>query len=121
MSLRDLDYQARVLSRLDDYLTELSAHKRKADKIAAANAAETDPDLIRPVPDFPLKTWAAMQASGKLPASRSGIPYSSRDDGIGRAVPPSVGELELVVEDGTRIECDLVLMTEWKTKLPTFI
>lgn len=31
-----------------------------------------------------------------------------------------VGELELVVEDGTRIECDLVLMTEWKTKLPAF-
>ncbi|MDP2784113.1 MAG: DEAD/DEAH box helicase family protein [Sulfurimicrobium sp.] len=87
MPLRDLDYQSHVLSRLDDYLSELSAHKRKADKIAAANAEETDPDLIRPVPDFPLKTWEAMQATGKLPASRSGIPYSSRDDGIGRAVP----------------------------------
>ena len=55
MALRELDYQGRVLSRLDDYLTELAAQKAKADKIAAANAGETDPDLIRPVPDFPLK------------------------------------------------------------------
>ena len=33
---------------------------------------------------------------------------------------PCVGELEFVVEDGTRMTCDLVLMTEWKTRLPTF-
>ena len=33
---------------------------------------------------------------------------------------PRVGELEFVIEDGTRMTCDLVLMTEWKTKLPTF-
>jgi type III restriction enzyme len=31
-----------------------------------------------------------------------------------------VGELELVVEDGTTVECDLVLMPEWKTRLPDF-
>ncbi|MCF7980074.1 MAG: hypothetical protein K9L82_19110 [Chromatiaceae bacterium] len=57
MPLRDLDHQARVLARLDDYFTELSAQKAKADKIIAANTTETDPDLIRPVPDFPAKTW----------------------------------------------------------------
>ena len=33
---------------------------------------------------------------------------------------PRVGELELVVEDGTSMACDLVLMTEWKTRLPLF-
>ena len=33
MSLRDLDYQARVLTRFDEYLTELAAQKAKADKI----------------------------------------------------------------------------------------
>ena len=33
---------------------------------------------------------------------------------------PRVGELELMVNDGTSIECDLVLMTDWKTRLPTF-
>lgn len=87
MALRDLDYQGRVLARLDDYLTELAAQKTKADKIAAANIGETDPDLIRPVPDFPLKAWEAMRAAGKLPESRQEIPYSPRLDGIGRAVP----------------------------------
>jgi len=29
-----------------------------------------------------------------------------------------VGEIELVVTDGSTVECDLVLMTEWKTRLP---
>lgn len=87
MALRDLDYQGRVLTRLDDYLAELAEQKKKADKIAAANVGENDPDLIRPVPDFPLRTWGAMRSAGKLPESRLGIPYSPRQDGIGRAVP----------------------------------
>jgi type III restriction enzyme len=87
MALRDLDYQGRVLSRLDDYLQELAAQKTKADKIAAANAGETDPDLIREVPDFPLKAWDALRVAGKLPDSRIDIPYSPRRDGIGRPVP----------------------------------
>lgn len=87
MALRDLDYQGRVLARLDDYLNELAGQKAKADKIVTANAGETDPDLIRPVPDFPLKAWEAMRAAGKLPDSRREIPYSPRLDGIGRAVP----------------------------------
>lgn len=34
---------------------------------------------------------------------------------------PRAGELELVVEDGTSVECDLVLVTDWKTKLPTLL
>jgi type III restriction enzyme len=29
-----------------------------------------------------------------------------------------VGELELLTDDGTTVECDLVLMSEWKTRLP---
>jgi len=87
MALRNLDYQSRVLTRLDEYLAELSAQKQKADKILAANAEETDPDLIRPVPDFPLKTWDALKAAGKVPESRLGVPYSSRVDGVGRSVP----------------------------------
>ncbi|MGZ8216896.1 DEAD/DEAH box helicase [Methylomagnum sp.] len=32
-----------------------------------------------------------------------------------------VGELELVVPDGAVVQCDLVLMSEWKTRLPTVI
>jgi type III restriction enzyme len=88
--LRDLDYQARVLVGLDDYLTELSAQKAKADKIAAANARETDPDLIRDVPNFPAKAWRTLRETGKLPASQAGVPYSGREDGIGRPVPNAV-------------------------------
>jgi type III restriction enzyme len=87
MALRDLDYQSRVLTRLEDYLAELSVQKKKADKILAANAEETDPDLIRPVPDFPLKTWDTLKVAGNVPESRQAIPYSSRLDGIGRAIP----------------------------------
>ena len=87
MALRELDYQTKVLARLDDYLTELSSQKKKADKVVAANAEETDQDLMRPVPDFSLKAWAALKADGKLPLSRSGIPYSARSDGIDRSVP----------------------------------
>jgi len=87
MSLRDLDYQARTLARLDEYLIELSQQKKKADKILEANARETDPDLIRDVPDFADKTWDAMRTSGKLPQSRDAVPYSTRADGVGRTVP----------------------------------
>jgi type III restriction enzyme len=90
MALRDLDYQARVLAAFDDYLTELSGRKAKADKIAAANEGETDPDLLRPVPDFPAVTWETLRTAGKLPPSRSGIPYSPRRDGLGRPVPNAV-------------------------------
>jgi type III restriction enzyme len=32
--------------------------------------------------------------------------------------PVRVGELALVHPDGTTVECDLVLLTEWKTRLP---
>lgn len=87
MALRELDYQGRVLKRLDDYLTELAGWKTKADKIEIANAGETDPDLIRPVPDFPRKTWEALRKAGQLPEARVGIPYSPRQDGAGRPVP----------------------------------
>ncbi|MBH2018028.1 MAG: DEAD/DEAH box helicase family protein [Burkholderiales bacterium] len=87
MALRELVYQNRVLTRLDDYLNELAIQKKRADKIAAANVGETDPDLIRPVPNFALQTWEAMRAAGKLPESRQQISYSSRADGCGRAVP----------------------------------
>lgn len=85
MALRELDYQGRVLARLEEYLTELAAQKKKADGIA--KLAEEQPDLDLAVPDFPLKTWEALRAAGKLPEARANIPYSSRQDGMGRAVP----------------------------------
>lgn len=90
MALRELDYQARVLKRFDEYLGELVRRKHRADKIEARNASETDADLIRPVPDFAADAWDAMRKDGMLPKSRAGIPYSPRRDGIGRAVPNAV-------------------------------
>ena len=87
MSLRELDYQRRVLAKLMEYLTELAGQKQRADKIVAANAVETDSDLVRPVPDFPMKAWEAMRAAGKLPPARLGITFSPRQDGVNRPVP----------------------------------
>lgn len=83
--MRALDYQARVLDRLDRYLTELVAAKVKSDKVAAL--AEDDPDLGLAIPDFTAKAWEALKDAGDLPPSRAGIPFSPRVDGIGRAVP----------------------------------
>ncbi len=90
MALRDLDYQIKALELFNEYLAELALQKHKADKIADANAGETDPDLIREVPNFPLKTWEALNKVGKLPHSRAAIPYSPRFDGMGRPVPNAV-------------------------------
>lgn len=78
MALRNLDYQTRVLDTFDAYLADLAEQKRKADKIEAINRGETDPDLIREVPDFAARAWEAMRNAGKLPGSRAAIPYSPR-------------------------------------------
>jgi type III restriction enzyme len=85
MALRDLEYQARVLARLDEYLTELATRKANADQVA--ELARQNPTLHLPIPDFAAEAWEAMRASGKLPGSRAAIPYSSRQDGMGRPVP----------------------------------
>ncbi|MBD9360772.1 DEAD/DEAH box helicase family protein [Methylomonas sp. EbB] len=81
------DYQQTVLKTLDDYLDTLRTQQTKAQKIQQANVLETDPDLIRPVPDYPKETWDMMRKAGKLPLARTNIPFSPRIDGIGRAVP----------------------------------
>ncbi len=81
------DYQQTVLKTLDAYLDTLRIQHTKAQKIQQANELETDPDLIRPVPDYPKATWEIMKKGGKLPLVRANIPFSPRVDGIGRAVP----------------------------------
>jgi type III restriction enzyme len=88
--LRKLDYQARVLKIFDHYLTELIEARTKATKIEAHNAAQDDPELLVPIPDFAGKAWKAMEAAGRLPPSRQHVPFSSRQDGIGRQVPNAV-------------------------------
>lgn len=83
--LRDLDYQGRVLRIFDEYLTNLSLQKQRSDHIAVL--ASQEPELGLEIPDYPARTWAAMHTKGKLPASRMAVPYSPRQDGIGRPVP----------------------------------
>lgn len=85
---RQLDYQDRVLTAIDSYLDVLKEKKAKADKIAAL--AAKDPDLGLAIPDFAKETWDALKADGKLPASRTAIPFSVRKDGCGCTVPNAV-------------------------------
>jgi type III restriction enzyme len=81
------DYQQGVLDTFDAFLDELVAQRAKAEKIKQANALETDPDLVRPAPDFPKKAWDALKADGRLPAVRQEYDYSPRADGTGEPVP----------------------------------
>lgn len=83
--MRTLDYQQRVLDTLDAWLTELKARKAEADQVEALRAA--NPGLPIPALDFTATAWANLRTAGRLPASRAGIPFSPRKDGIGRAVP----------------------------------
>lgn len=106
--IRQLDYQDRVLSSLDGYLDILRVEKAKADKVAAL--AMEQPDIGLEVPDFPARTWAELQGAGKLPSSRTAIPFSPRADGIGRPVPNAVlkvptggGKTFLAIDSVSRI------------------
>ena len=85
---RQLDYQDRVLATLDAYLDLLKRGKTRAEGIAGM--AALNPGLRIPVPDFVKDAWDDMNADGKLPASRAGIPFSPRQDGVGRPVPNAV-------------------------------
>jgi type III restriction enzyme len=80
-------YQQESLDKFDLYLEELVKFQVTAQKIAEANTRETDPDLIRPLPDFPKKAWDAMRNRGVLPPSHRSYPYVSRKDGTGNDVP----------------------------------
>lgn len=86
--LRQLDYQERVMTALDAWLDLLKTSKARADKVAALAAQA--PDLGIAVPDFAREAWQAMKAAGKLPASRTAIPFSPRLDGCDRPVPNAV-------------------------------
>lgn len=89
--MRDLDYQARVLKTFDEYLEVLSEKKQKADEIV--ELAQQRPDLCLAVPDFTEQAWRVMADADKLPASRAGILFSARKDGIERPVPNVVFKL----------------------------
>ncbi len=82
---RQLDYQDRVLGILDSYIDYLKVNKRETDEIM--ELAATKPHLNVPIPDFAAQAWEAFKAEGKLPISRSAVPYSPRQDGRNYPVP----------------------------------
>ncbi len=82
---RQLDYQDRALTTLDTYLDQLKAKKKESDEVAELAALK--PHLKLPIPDFAEEAWNALKAEGKLPPSRSAIPFSERVDGCARPVP----------------------------------
>ncbi len=72
---------------LDAYLDELRVQLAKGEKIRNANESETDPELVRPIPDFSKLAWERMKDQGRLPGFRTSIPYSGRKDGMNHDVP----------------------------------
>ena len=88
MRFRQLEYQERVLDTLDAYLTHLRVEKHRADEIKALAASRAD--LALPVPDFTKRAWEALRSQGKLPKSRTSIPFSPRTAGCGDPVPNAV-------------------------------
>ena len=88
MMFRLLEYQERVLTTLDSYIDHLTAKKQESDEIVELAASR--PHLSVPIPDFTEEAWEALKAKGKLPESRTAIPFSSRRDGCERPVPNAV-------------------------------
>ena len=83
--IRNLDYQDRVLTTLGEYLEVLIDEKENAD--AVSRIAAENPAVEFTVSDFTKRTWERMHEDGKLPISRSDIPFSGRRDEVGRSVP----------------------------------
>jgi type III restriction enzyme len=81
MAIRELDYQARALTALDDWLERLAEEKGNADRVAAVIAAN---GLDIPLPDFPAKAWERLAKDKGVPAGRA---YSPRVSGDGQPVP----------------------------------
>ncbi|PHR62336.1 MAG: type III restriction endonuclease subunit R [Robiginitomaculum sp.] len=85
MAFRTLDYQTRVLETLDLYLERLKTEKLKTEAIAKALADIPGAEAVSQ--DYAKATWDGLKADGKLPKSRSNIPFSERFDACGRVVP----------------------------------
>ena len=82
------DFQRDVLKALTEYVAELQRQRAQTGAQASAvRAMEGAEDTLRDLADYPRRTWAALQKSGRLPAAFAAQPHSSRWDGAGRAIP----------------------------------
>ena len=70
---------------LDVYLAKLKQNRENTERVKELRVE--NPELDFEASDYTKKTWDEMQTAGQLPASRAGIPFSPRTDGIGCEVP----------------------------------
>ena len=82
---REREFQTRVLTALDRYL-EVMREERDGVRLQI-DAARDDPARIRYIPDYPQFAFDRLRDEGRLPPSRAKIPFSAREDGVGRPVP----------------------------------
>ena len=82
------DFQRDVLKALTGYVAELQRQRAHTEAQASAlRAMEGAEDTLRDLADYPRRTWAALQKTGKLPPAFAAQLHSSRWDGAGRAIP----------------------------------
>ena len=87
---RILDFQTKVINRLNTYLSTLSERKRQSNAIQEQIDQGVFGDLPMPVPDFVEMTINDLRANGTLPSNRAQINYNPllrRMDGCNRPVP----------------------------------
>ncbi|MYF46837.1 MAG: type III restriction endonuclease subunit R [Rhodobacteraceae bacterium] len=85
---RQLDFQDRVITSLNEWLDLLIEKKAMADR--AANLVSEYPDVEITIPDFTAQAWQELKDNDRLPPSRNNIPFSQRKDGCNRPVPNAV-------------------------------
>lgn len=86
MAFRELVYQERALTALDDWLDRLAEEKANFDRVEAVIAA--NPGIEIPLPDFAAKAWERMAKDKGVPAGKDGPrSFSSRRSGDGKPVP----------------------------------
>ena len=87
---RELEFQSKVLKKLEIYIDSLIKQKRDielvAEKITEMRSGDSN-SLNFSMYDFTKETWELMKRENYLPASRLGVPFSVRKDGIGNSVP----------------------------------
>ena len=84
---RILDFQTKVINRLDSYLEQLKINKNNANQVQ--ELISQNPDLNIPLPNFVQSTIRHLRTNGELPEGHDQIPYHylHREDGCSRPVP----------------------------------
>lgn len=82
MAFRELDYQARALAALDDWLERLGEERAEVDDFIAFQQSRGR--AVGNLPDFPAKAWERLADDKGVPGGRA---YSPRQSGDGQPVP----------------------------------